>query len=91
MGDDIQWAIGIGLSLFIALATTVRAMFVNLSAKLAKTHERIDDVKDKYVRRDDLDARLEPITRQLADINRELRALNDNVISAAAALKSSDK
>lgn len=91
MDDDLKWIIGAALTIAVFVGTTIRVMFVNLSAKIAKTHERIDDVKDNYVRRDDLDARLEPISQQLTEIRGDLRNHNDRVISALADLKKSDK
>lgn len=88
MDDDLKWLIGVALTLAVFVGTTLRVMFVNLSAKIAKSHERIDKVKDDYVRRDDLDARLAPISQQLTELRGDLRDHNDRVVTALAELKS---
>lgn len=82
MEADLKWVIGLGVSLCVFVATTLIATFRTLSAKIAKTHERIDDVKDKYVRRDDLDGHLTRIDRTVHEIREEMRDNHKQVIAA---------
>lgn len=82
MDDDLKWIIGVALTVAVFVGTTLRAMFVNLSAKVAKTHERIDDVKEKYVRRDDLDGHLTRIDRTVHEIREEMRENHRQVLAA---------
>lgn len=86
--DGIRWAIGLAVTVVIFVISTTVATIRNFSAKIAKVHERIDKVKDGYVRRDDLDARLDPITQQLTELRQEVRSGNDRVVTALAELKS---
>lgn len=87
MDDDLRWAVGVAITIFVAFAGLVVAAFRNMSAKITKTHERIDDVKDKYVRRDDLDQHLKRIDTTVKELRTEIRENHRQVIAAL----SSDK
>lgn len=89
MESQILWLVGVmvsvGIALITALIGTFRHFGTRLNAVQLKTGEelkttradldkRIDDVKEKYVRRDDLDShitRLDGSIRDLRDENRE--------------------
>ena len=87
MGADIQWAIGLFVALFSALITTLIASFRNLAGRIMAVdregakrsldmgkdlNEKIDAVKEKYVRRDDMDAHLRRIDQALSEVKTEL-------------------
>lgn len=73
MGGDLQWLIGIGVSLYTATIAVVIASFRAILGKIGRVHERIDQVKDDYVRREDLDTRLSPITESVRDLKDEVK------------------
>lgn len=82
MDSDLRWVIGIAISVCLFVATTLIATFRVVATKIARTHERIDDVKEKYVRRDDLDIRLAPINQQLTEMRAEMRDQNEKVLQS---------
>ncbi|WP_313026620.1 hypothetical protein [Brucella sp.] len=73
MGDDIKWLIGtaITLSLFFggALLTAFRSLSASIKSGDDQLHERVNRVRDEYVRRVDLDDHV----RQLRDGMKEMR------------------
>lgn len=87
LGEHWEWAVG----LLVTLGLAVIGAFRNLAAKMsdgdAKLHKRIDDVKDNYVRRADLDDRLEPLNTQVRELRGELKDYNERVIDALADLR----
>ena len=76
MDADIKWIIGIGLSVVVAFVSAVIGAFKSLTNKITKNtyelHSRVDEVKDKYVRRDDLDGHIQRIDRSLHDLRKEV-------------------
>lgn len=52
MEDWLKWGLGIAFGL---LTTVVSYMINKQSTDVRNLHARIDDVKDKYVRRDDFE------------------------------------
>jgi len=82
MDGDLKWVIGIAVSMVISFGGIMITTFRNMSTKIAKTHDRIDDVKDKYVRRDDLDGHLTRIDRTVHEIREEMRENHRQVLAA---------
>lgn len=93
MQNDIQWLIGIAVTAVMAVGGMLLGAFRSVSGKFANVHGRIDDVKEKYVRRDDLDGHIQRIytniqalkdeTREgLADIKREQREYHKEMMDA---------
>ena len=81
MHDDIQWLIGILASAFVAFAGMLFVAFRNLSTKwttsTAALHHKIDDVKEKYVRRDDLNHHIGRIDTIVKEVRDEQKALGE--------------
>jgi hypothetical protein len=77
MGENFwMWLIGQGLAIGVAGVTIMLGIHRNLSNRIEtyrdEAHHRINDVKDKYVRRDDLDAHLSPIRQQMSGMDAKL-------------------
>lgn len=70
------WLIGQGIGIGIAGVTTLMMIHKNLIQKINTDnndlHHRIDDVHDKYVRRDDLDDRLNVMRGQMEKMDAKL-------------------
>lgn len=81
MNDDIKWLIGVEVSAIVAFIGILFVVFRNLSSKLtsstAELHKKIDDVKEKYVRRDDLDSHIQRLDLSVNDLRREQKELRD--------------
>lgn len=79
--EDLRWLIGIGVSAVLALAGIFIGIFRSLSASQKdgddKLHERINRVKDEYVRRVDLDQRLQHFEATQAEIRTDIKAIRD--------------
>ncbi|PRA48156.1 hypothetical protein CQ062_22385 [Ochrobactrum sp. MYb68] len=73
MGDDIKWLIGLATGLggtfTVALIATFRSLSSSIREGDNQLHERVNRVRDEYVRRVDLDDHV----KQLRDSVRELR------------------
>lgn len=91
MSEDLRWVIGIAVSIVLFFSTALIGAFRSLSAKMAERsgeiHKRIDDVKDKYVRRDDLDGHLNRIDRTVQEVREEMRDQHKQVMDALTRLK----
>jgi predicted heme/steroid binding protein len=73
MDGDLKWVIGIAVSMVLAFGTAMVGAFRNVSAKIANLHGRVDDVKEKYVRRDDLDGHIQRLDGNVRDLREEMR------------------
>ena len=86
MEADLKWIAGIGISLALALATTLVGAFRNLNSKISisnrELYARIDRIKEHYVRRDDLDGHLQRIDTSLHEIRDEMRHNNEKIMQA---------
>lgn len=86
MEADLRWVIGVAVSLTVTLVTAVIAAFRNLANRISTgnrdLHKRVDDVKDKYVRRDDLDGHITRIERNLQEIRDENRENHRQLLAA---------
>lgn len=85
MSDELRWLIGINVTAFIALATVLIGAFRALSSRIEtalltakagddQLHERVNRVRDEYVKRVDLDghmARMEASVKELREETRE--------------------
>lgn len=81
MEPDIKWLIGILVTVVVPFAAALILTFRSLSAKwttsAAALHKKIDDVKEKYVRRDDLDGHIQRLDQTVNDLRREQKELRD--------------
>ena len=86
MEDDLKWIVGIAVTLTLALVTTIIAAFRNLANRISvgnrDLHKRVDDVKDKYVRRDDLDGHILRIDQNVRELRDEMRENHRQLLEA---------
>ncbi|GGA23840.1 hypothetical protein [Neptunicoccus cionae] len=86
MESDLKWVIGLGISLGVTFATALIASFRNLAGRVSNgdrdLHKRIDNVKDNYVRRDDLDGHIQRLDGNVRDLREEMRENHKQVIAA---------
>lgn len=73
MDSDLKWAIGIAVTMIMAFGGIMVGTFRNVSMKIAGLHGRVDEVKEKYVRRDDLDGHINRIDTNLRELREETR------------------
>lgn len=89
MSEEIKWLIGIGVTIMTTFGLTMIGTFRALSARVSsgdeKLHLRIENVRDKYVRRDDLDAHLKRIDDNVRDMRDEMRTNHEKLLSTLAA------
>lgn len=76
MDDNLKWGVGIFAGLFATLGGWIIGAFRNQSKKIATLHQRVDDVRKEYVRRDDFAARMDAVEK-LFDV--KLDAVSDEV------------
>jgi hypothetical protein len=97
MNDDIQWLIGLLATGFAGFAGALFATFRSLSNKWSegnkaiyqkiedgdtKLNSKIDDVKDRYVRRDDLDAHIERVETAIQAVRVDQREQTRQLLEA---------
>lgn len=86
MDADLKWLIGIAVTLALALTSAIVATFRNLAARISASdrdiHARIDDVKEKYVRRDDMYGHIQRMDKMMGEIRKELRENHKQVLEA---------
>lgn len=82
MDADLKWLLGLAATMAATFGTIMIGAFRNMSAKIAGLHSRIDDVKEKYVRRDDLDGHIMRIDQNVRDLRDEMRANHQELIRA---------
>lgn len=86
MDGDLKWVIGIVVSLTVTFATTLIAAFRNLANRITANNRellgRIDEVKDNYVRRDDLNGHIDRIDRNLSELREETRENHRQLLAA---------
>lgn len=83
-----RWLIGLIVSVFVSLGMTIIGSFRNLAGKISAgnrdIYDRIDDVKERYVRRDDLDGHVSRIETNIKDLRDEQRDQHKEVMTAIA-------
>jgi low affinity Fe/Cu permease len=98
MTSETQWLIGLAVTIIVAFGTVLITAFRSLTNSRevgdSQLHERINRVRDEYVRRVDLDShlhRLDEAVKELRDETREgTRETNrrlDAVLSALTPVK----
>ncbi len=85
MDGDLKWIAGLAVTFFLAFTGAIIGTFRNLSNKISKNtekmHEKIDDVKENYVRRDDLNGHLEHVDTRMKELRDEQRENHKQVIA----------
>lgn len=93
MTTELQWLIGIGVTLSIfafgaistglyRVWTAINAVGERMTDGDDKLHARINEVRKEYVRRDDLDGHLSRIDKKLDEIANEQKDMNRSVLRA---------
>lgn len=84
MNPDLQWALGIVAAIVSTIVTAMIATFRNLAGRIStgnrEVHQRIDDIKEKYVRRDDLDGHIQRLDSNVRDLREEMRENHRQVL-----------
>ncbi len=90
--DALRWLVGLSVTVILSIAGIAIGAFRAMSAKLdgaveaiektmrsedAQLHSRINEVKDKYVRRDDFDKHMDRMDRRLDEIRSDQKELID--------------
>ncbi len=103
MHDDIQWLIGLLATAFFAFSGMLFATFRNLSNKWSEGNKaiynkideadkihavKIDDIKDRYVRRDDLNEHIGRLDKAIQAVRDEQREQTRQVLEAIATSRS---
>lgn len=89
----MQWLVGIAVSVSLAWTGALIGAFWKIIAMIkrgemknsehvAVLHTKVDDVKERYVRRDDLDGHLSRMDKKIDDIRSEMRINHQQVIDA---------
>lgn len=82
-GADLQWMVGISVTTLFAMATIVLGAFYRLGSRqsanvkdlhdrIDRTNERIVQVKDNYVRRDDFHEHMKRIEEGISKLDGKL-------------------
>jgi hypothetical protein len=86
MEADLRWFIGIAVSVALTLVGAIITAFRNLAGRIStgdrELHNRIDDVKEKYVRRDDLDGHIGRLDQNVREIREEMRENHRQLLEA---------
>ena len=86
MEADLRWFIGIAVSVALTLVGAIITAFRNLAGRISagdrELHQRIDEVKEKYVRRDDLDGHIGRLDQNVREIREEMRENHRQVLEA---------
>lgn len=96
MSDEtLRWIIGIEITVAVAFASALLAAFYRLSDAIKKgddaLHTRVNDIRDEYVRRADLDCHMQRIDESMRDMRSDMkeqhRDTQHRLDSVLAALK----
>ena len=91
MDADLKWLIGIAVTLCVAFTASLIAAFRNLANKLSnhseKVHNRIDKVKEDYVRRDDLNGHIDRIDENIKTLRKETNDNHQKLLQAILNIK----
>ena len=72
---DLKWLLGLLATFAVTLIAAFRHLAGKVSAGDATLHGKIDDVKEKYVRRDDYRHDMDAVRRDLEKIDGKLDEL----------------
>lgn len=78
MTDDVlRWLIGIEITVSLTIIGALLAAFYRLSDAIKKgddaLHERVNDIRDEYVRRTDLDGHMTRIDGSMRDMRADMK------------------
>lgn len=82
MDKDLQWAIGLAVTWTTIFGGAAFGFVRSVATRFGEVHTRINDVRDKYVRRDDLDGHLRRIEKSIDDMREEQRVQMKSIMAA---------
>jgi hypothetical protein len=75
--EALRWLIGIEITVALTLVGALLAAFYRLADAIRKgddaLHERVNDVRDQYVRRSDLDGHMARIDGSMHDLRSDMK------------------
>ncbi|MDK4729348.1 hypothetical protein [Rhizobium phaseoli] len=74
MEENVKWILGFLLSLIVAGTSYARYVSNMIKAGDENLHHRINQTRDEYVKRVDLDAHISRVESRMRDLREELRA-----------------
>jgi hypothetical protein len=84
MPDDIKWLIGTASALFLSIGGLVAGVMTRITTRMEKgddrLHERINRVRDEFVRRDDLDGHMARVDRALTEMRDSQAKIHDMLL-----------
>ena len=92
MGDGVTWSeVLAAVGFLVMIIGAVAGMWFRIHGTIERTrdqqragdaelHERINRVRDEFVRRDDLDAHMARIEKTMVEMRAELRAMFDAIM-----------
>ncbi|WIY25109.1 hypothetical protein [Parasedimentitalea psychrophila] len=90
MEADIKWLIGIAVGFFSTFGGVLILAFRNLSSKISTGNKdiytRIDDIKMRYVRRDDMDGHIQRLEAGIKELKGETRDQHKQVLQAISTI-----
>lgn len=95
MDGDLKWVVGLAVSVVSLIIAAFVGAFRNLATRISDSSKdvngRIDDVKEKYVRRDDLNSHLQRLDAGLHDLREDMSKHNAQVLAAIASARSNSQ
>jgi uncharacterized protein YlxW (UPF0749 family) len=73
MDDNVKWIIGLCLTLAGAVGAMCRYVWLAIEEGDDALHERINSIKDEYVRRNDMDAQVSRLEAQFRDLRQDVK------------------
>lgn len=84
MSDELKWLLGVSASITLAALGFLINAFNNLAQRQKldndAVHSRINDVKDNYVKRSDLEAHMHRLEKSLDDVRDGVKETNTTLL-----------
>lgn len=75
--DALRWVIGLGVTIIVAFTSALIAGFYRLADAIrkgdAELHVRVNDVRDEYARRTDLDGHMSRMDMAMRDMRNDMK------------------
>lgn len=92
MSPELMWVVGLSVTVALALVSAIIAAFRTLAGRVQsgdqKLSDRIDKIKDDYVRRDDLRDHIDRIEQNLQNVRADMQENTNRVLDAISKSKS---
>jgi len=90
MSGEFQWLIGISVTVMIAAAASIiagfKSVYTKISASTALLHERIETVRNSYVRTDHMDREISHIDKKLDEMRSDSQRRHDELLQRISTL-----